>query len=58
MRQDLKHIVRWIAPRSRVLDLGCGDGEFLEFLRDKRLVRGTGVEIDHEIGLSRHHRPT
>ena len=48
MRQVLKHIVRWIAPRSRVLDLGCGDGEFLEFLRDKRLVRGTGVEIDQD----------
>ena len=48
MRQDLKHILRWIAPRSRVLDLGCGDGECLEFRRDKRLVRGTGLEIDQD----------
>ena len=48
MRQDLTHIERWIAPRSRVLDLGCGDGEFLESLRDRRMVRGTGLEIDRD----------
>mgnify|MGYP003625703431 CR=1 FL=1 len=46
MRLDLAHIQRWIATGSRVLDLGCGDGEFLELLRDQRQVRGTGLEID------------
>lgn len=46
MRLDLSHIQRWIDPGSRVLDLGCGDGVFLEFLRDQRQVRGTGLEID------------
>ena len=46
MRLDLSHIQRWIDHGSRVLDLGCGDGEFLEFLRDHRQVRGTGLEID------------
>ncbi len=46
MRQDLTHIQRWIAPGSRILDLGCGDGEFLELLRDERNVDGTGLEID------------
>ncbi|MEM8561176.1 MAG: methionine biosynthesis protein MetW [Pseudomonadota bacterium] len=45
MRLDLTHIQRWIAPGSRVLDLGCGDGEFLEILREQRQVRGTGIEI-------------
>jgi len=48
MRLDLSHIQRWIAPGSRVLDLGCGDGVFLEFLRDQRRVRGTGLEIDQK----------
>jgi methionine biosynthesis protein MetW len=46
MRQDLAHIARWIGPDSRVLDLGCGDGEFLQLLRDERGARGTGIEID------------
>jgi methionine biosynthesis protein MetW len=48
MRLDLSHIQRWIAPGSRVLDLGCGDGVFLEFLRDQRQVRGTGLEVDQD----------
>jgi len=46
MRQDLTHILRWIRPRARVLDLGCGDGEFLTLLRDQRGARGLGIEID------------
>jgi len=49
MRLDLAHIQRWIEPNSRVLDLGCGNGEFLELLRDQREVRGTGLEIDDEM---------
>ena len=48
MRLDLSHIQRWIASGSRVLDLGCGDGIFLQFLRDQREVRGTGLEIDQD----------
>jgi len=48
MRLDLTHIQRWITPGSRVLDLGCGDGEFLQLLRDRRQVRGTGIEIDEQ----------
>lgn len=48
MRQDLSHIQRWIEPGSRVLDLGCANGEFLQTLRDQRQVRGTGIEIDQD----------
>lgn len=46
MRQDLTHILRWISPGARVLDLGCADGEFLALLREQRNARVTGIEID------------
>ena len=31
---------------SRVLDLGCGNGEFLAWLRDTRRCSGYGIELD------------
>ena len=46
MRADLDIIQEWIAPGSRVLDLGCGDGELLAWLRDNKQVSGYGLEID------------
>ncbi|MFC4159842.1 methionine biosynthesis protein MetW [Chitinimonas lacunae] len=46
LRPDLARIAAWIAPESRVLDLGCGEGELLAWLRDHKRVAGYGVEID------------
>lgn len=43
-RRDFAAIARWIAPRAKVLDLGCGDGALLGYLRDTLNVRGYGVE--------------
>ncbi len=48
MRLDLRLAERWIKPQSRVLDLGCGDGELLAHLRDSFAVKGYGLEIDEE----------
>ncbi len=46
MRADLEIIQEWIKPGSRLLDLGCGDGELLRYLSDHRKVTGYGLEID------------
>ena len=45
-RTDFSAIANWIAPNSQVLDLGCGDGSFLEFLQRQKPVHAYGVEID------------
>jgi methionine biosynthesis protein MetW len=45
-RFDFQLISSWIPERSRVLDLGCGDGVLLAGLAATRSVRGYGVEID------------
>ncbi len=46
MRLDLKLAEQWVRPGSRVLDLGCGEGELLAHLRDHFGVSGYGLEID------------
>ena len=45
-RQDFAIISGWIKFGSKVLDLGCGDGELLQFLRSGLEVKGYGVEKD------------
>jgi methionine biosynthesis protein MetW len=44
-RPDFAAIAAWIPQGASVLDLGCGDGSLLRFLKDTRKVRGYGVEI-------------
>jgi methionine biosynthesis protein MetW len=45
-RADFAAIAGWIRMSSSVLDLGCGDGTLLKYLRETRRVTGYGVEID------------
>lgn len=45
IRYDLSIIASWIEPGSRVLGLGCGDGELLYYLKKHRRVKETGIEI-------------
>jgi len=45
-RYDFALISSWIPERSKVLDLGCGDGELLAGLAATRAVTGYGIEID------------
>ncbi len=48
MRFDLYTIASWINPHSRVLDLGCGSGELLNYLQEKKEVSGTGIEANED----------
>lgn len=46
LRADLQTICEWIQPKTRVLDLGCGDGTLLTLLKHNRNVNGYGLEIE------------
>ncbi|WP_290648017.1 methionine biosynthesis protein MetW [Aquisalimonas sp.] len=48
VRSELALISEWVRPGSRALDLGCGEGLLLRYLRDTRDVIGYGLEIDPE----------
>ncbi|MBI3711695.1 MAG: methionine biosynthesis protein MetW [Burkholderiales bacterium] len=45
LRPDLAFIADWIAPGSHVLDVGCGDGVMLDYLRSDKQCTGYGIEI-------------
>jgi methionine biosynthesis protein MetW len=46
LRPDLAVIAAHVAAGSRVLDVGCGDGELMAALRDGKGVDARGLEID------------
>lgn len=46
IRFDLRIIASTIEPGSRVLDLGCGNGDLLSWLVRNKSVAGTGIEQD------------
>ena len=48
MRDALALIAALVPPGSRVLDLGCGDGELLHHLQQHRQCSGYGVELADE----------
>lgn len=44
-RSDFSAIAGWIKPGAHVLDVGCGDGSLLRFLKEARGATGYGVDI-------------
>ncbi|TDB39518.1 MAG: methionine biosynthesis protein MetW [Actinobacteria bacterium] len=45
LRSDLRFVGELVPEGSRVLDLGCGGGDLLAYLRDERGCRVRGVEL-------------
>lgn len=48
IRVDLQLIADMIEPKSRVLDVGCGDGVLLDYLVNFKQVDGRGMELSQE----------
>jgi len=52
IRFDLRIIAAWIEPGSKVISLGCGEGDLLHYLKQNNQIIGTG--IDHnEVKVAR-----
>ena len=47
-RVDLLRVAELVAPGSKVLDVGCGDGELLRLLAEERNVDGRGIELSQQ----------
>ncbi|RPG98273.1 MAG: methionine biosynthesis protein MetW [Candidatus Pelagibacter sp. TMED106] len=45
MKQEFKIIADLIEKNKRVLDVGCGDGTLIEFLKQNKEVDARGIEI-------------
>ncbi len=48
LRLDYKIILDMIEPGSRVLDLGCGDGELMKYLETNKGAKVQGIELSEE----------
>ena len=47
-RTDLELIRSLVDEGTRILDVGCGNGELLQSLKDKKSVKGQGLELKQE----------
>ncbi len=45
IRVDLQHVADLVAPKARLLDVGCGDGALLAYLKLFKQVDGRGLEL-------------
>mgnify|MGYP001422172588 FL=1 len=47
-RTDLELITSLVDKETRILDVGCGNGELLKSLKNKKNVKGQGLELKQE----------
>jgi len=52
VRVDYEIIESLIKPNSRVLDIGCGDGELLTRLSYDKNIKGKGIELAEDLVVS------
>ena len=48
IRSDIKLIASLVEPKTKVLDIGCGNGDMLKTLQEQKQVIGRGLEIDQQ----------
>jgi len=48
LRPDLTAIAEMVPARAKVLDLGCGNGDLLEYLIRHKQVKGRGIELGED----------
>jgi len=48
MKQEFRIILDFIEKNTRVLDVGCGDGTLMEFLKKNREIDIRGIEISKD----------
>lgn len=47
--KEFKLFLRYIKNNDKIADIGCGNGRFLDFLKNKRKVRYTGIDITENL---------
>ena len=48
LRCDEIEIAKLVSSESRVLDIGCGDGTLLSYLKEEKKIDGRGIELSQE----------
>ncbi|MDX2074450.1 MAG: methionine biosynthesis protein MetW [Alphaproteobacteria bacterium] len=48
LRPDLQAIAGMVAPGSSLLDVGCGEGELLAWLKENKSTQGRGIELSQQ----------
>lgn len=47
--KEFKIFLKYIKNNDKIADIGCGNGRFLDFLKNKRKVKYTGVDITENL---------